>query len=565
MRWWTIFCAALANTWANQAAQACSDCEYEQCLYSYCACLPKSGCIGKQLTSVLVDTLTTPPRLVVTTADQAVRDVAKTIHKAFDDTLRTVNVAGKDVERNLNRAGIDLERETQRFGLETESAGRAIAKAVESNVTGRLTEYDRAIQRTRQGKFIDAMWHAALSPVVVAEASASDAILESSYLRAIGQVAATTYGGPEGAAAYSAWLTFKETGDPSLALRVGIITGASAWANVRASGISDVGRRAVVTAAVGGTVVAAAGGNQEAVKTAFLQAGAMVVVQDGYKTYTTHKMNPSASADIPAYCIAAGEKNCTTLPESAVISKDRAGNITGVNMREVDPSVPAVGLKSHSALFNESNPVMVSVSKIPGMQAMAIFHDTWATDWKMDSFATASSIIPAIVVTYIGLGAPYYETVRETAVDSALRGSGSFAANSKIADAFYITPIESFIEFDEVGKIRTQVVHQRRGAGIPLWCGGPGSKFLFEERKRFGDVSISEMRCFKNTGRGIIADRPQQKDYAARIIVVRGTQEETVCESLFDRSACDGIAAAQVEKLANDNTVWYRAAGRAGN
>ena len=50
---------------------------------------------------------------------------------------------------------------------------------------------------------------------------------------------------------------------------------------------------------------------------------------------------------------------------------------------------------------------------------MAVFHDNWAIDWNM-KYLTIPTIVPAIVITYIGTEAPFQEFLKETAVEVAL-------------------------------------------------------------------------------------------------------------------------------------------------
>ncbi|WP_244510670.1 hypothetical protein [Microvirga guangxiensis] len=88
------------------------------------------------------------------------------------------------------------------------------------------------------------------------------------------QIAASTYGGPAGAAAFAAWYTNKKTGDLDHAIRGGVIAGAASagYANTSAmpSGtVGEVAKKALFTGAVGGVAFAAAGGNDAAVCDAF--------------------------------------------------------------------------------------------------------------------------------------------------------------------------------------------------------------------------------------------------------------------------------------------------------
>jgi hypothetical protein len=569
-------------------AHACSDCEYHVCTPLGCACLAKGGCVEKAITKPVTDVITGASNAVnqgvsftFTTISQATIDIAKTIKKAFDDTVRTVDITIGDINNNVQKAGSDTVAEVGRFGRGVETAGASLVKFAQSNVEGSIDSFATAERRVREGKVVDALWHQALDPIQVAEKSAGEAVLESEYLRTVGQVAASVYGGgPQGAAAYAAWLTYRQTGDPSLALRVGILTGASSAAFGKAQNIDGLAKKAIVTGAIGGAAVAAAGGNEQAVQEAFLRAGAMVVVQDGLKSYTKHALSPDGSKN-EAYCISPESTNCTPLPAKAVAGTDQNGNFI-VDMKEVDPSVPAVGLKDHTALFQESNPVMTAVSRIPGMQSMAIFHDTWAMDWNMGALATPATIMPAIVITYVGYGAPFYEHLRTTAVEKA------FSEHSKILPIPTADPAgpkiveyrvaDSAVCFNK-GELGTQVIQERVPDTAPLWCakGGiiDGSTATLSQKKK---IIAGGFKCVKKTldeskgekgiwskydcsqplsledatslipsyyieaggtgGAAFTKSYPKEADYACRVIRVVGGNKTVEAASLTDRNYC---------------------------
>jgi len=185
----------------------------------------------------------------------------------------------------------------------------------------------KAAQRVREGKVVDAVWGLGTEPLKNSEANAAKLVQESSVLKAAGAIAASAYGGPAGAAAYAAWYTYHETGDINLALRVGVLTGAT-------------------SAAFGGV------------------------------------------AKMP------------TGPAGQIIKKAIVGGAIG-------------------GLAGERGAFMTSVSKVPGMNAMALFHDQWAISWQMGDAASVSTIVPATVLTYVGSGAPVYEKIHTTFVDSS--------------------------------------------------------------------------------------------------------------------------------------------------
>ncbi|WP_144444291.1 hypothetical protein [Caballeronia arationis] len=536
---------------------ACPDCQYEFCIVG-CWCMPKDQCVLPPAIKDFGKAVGDAPRLVVTTFETAVSDIGNTIHKAFDDTKNTLDIAIKDGVANITKATKDANDERGRFGRELGNTVHAIEHAVQHEAEGALDSARAAERRFREGKVVDAVWHLALSPVQVSEHSASEAVLESAYLRGVGQIAANTYGGPGGAAAYATWLAYHQTGDPSLALRVGILSGATASAYGAAGAITDTAKKAVVTGAIGGLAVAAAGGDEKAVKEAFLMAGAMVVVQDGFKEYTKHELDPRASEGTEAYCISATATHCVPLPEGAILGTDDKGNFV-VDMAKVDPRIPAVGLKDNTAFFNESNPAMVGVSKIPGMQAMAIFHDTWTVDWKSDAMVKAS-ILPAIVLTYVGTTAPVFEKLDDTAVEKSLNGTlvGQCCERppSKTETAINAARVvDSAVSLSEEKDYTVIALERRNG---PLWC-SDGHIFTG------GNKLIKLYSCFHKKSNGMMTDTAfnPNTDSACRVLMTHAGHTELVKNSMFDRDGCTPEFEARLNSAPPDgSTRWYRADAR---
>ncbi len=226
--------------------------------------------------------------------------------KVTNDAVRELGKAISDLGKNVDKGIRDTGNEIERARRNIETAGAAIAEYVQAKTEGTIKSTSNALERVREGKAIDALWHIGTDQIRIEDQAASKAALKSEIIRTVGQIAASVYGGPGGAAAYAAWLTYHQSGgDVELALKVGIIAGATSWAmqgagkmpTEDATGnlvVSSVGKKVAVTAAIGGLAVAAAGGNEDAVRDGFLRAGAMVLIQEGYHNYTKHALNEEA-------------------------------------------------------------------------------------------------------------------------------------------------------------------------------------------------------------------------------------------------------------------------------
>ena len=342
-----------------------------------------------------------------------------------------------DAGNTLTRARKDSVDEVLRAPHNLDSARLAMQRFAYREAQGLGDSLTDAERRIRQGKFADALWHLGTDPLKHTEENAARMAQESSILRAIGQVAATAYGGYGGAAAFAAWYTYRTTKDPELALRVGMITGATSFAFSEVGKIPSntvnpvtretvmsvpaVTRKAVVAGAIGGMAVAASGGDKKALRDGFLYSGGTILVQDIYENVTSHRLDARAS-NKPAYAMSSfpGEPGA---PPAEAYFRDQNGRIlidqNGnplIDVRKTAPRAQHVGHQSSRfGITSERGAPMTAISKIPAMNAMGLFHDQCAAYFDMNALTSVGTIPPAIVFTYIGTGTQTYDLIQKTA------------------------------------------------------------------------------------------------------------------------------------------------------
>ncbi len=154
----------------------------------------------------------------------------------------------------------------------------------------------------------------------------------------------------------------------------------------------------------------------------------MVLVQDGFKAFTGQQGMYTEGAERPAFCTTSlpvnGAPGSACSPKAEWFKTDRNGK-TVLDMSKVPPDTSYVGLATDkgappwpAALVAETGPVMNAVAKVPGMNAMSIFHDQWVISWDMSGPAVQATIIPAVVLTYMGTEAPLQKRIAGTAMNS---------------------------------------------------------------------------------------------------------------------------------------------------
>lgn len=355
-----------------------------------------------------------------------IEDQAKDNLRRLDDQTST----------NIRHLRDDVElidkiiKETERAGRRTEDLGKSVGKYLERTARGTRDAYENAFEAARSGNLVDAFYSISFQTWENQERYAARAVQESSYLNTIASTAASVYGGPGGAAAYAAWYTYKATGDFDLALKTGVITGATSYSMSHVSSMpsSRWEQKALLAGAIGGASVAASGGDSDAVWDGFLKGGGMVIVQDGYKEYIGADLEGSHSVG-EAYCMSsaislnASNSASGCLPEKESWVYDESGEVVSIDITKTDIRRPHVGLWAEASdgeqffELHERSGMMTSVSRVPGMNAMSIAHDKFSVDYNLNIIETVASIPPAIVLTYAGLGAPTYGLITKINIE----------------------------------------------------------------------------------------------------------------------------------------------------
>jgi hypothetical protein len=369
------------------------------------------------------------------TAEKAAQDTGTTVEKAAHDTGKTVEKAAQDTGTTVEKAAHDTGKTIEKAVQDTGKAGETVYKFGVRQIEGIGASIRDADKRLKEGKFVDALWHLTTDEFQHTQENAAKAAQESELVRVAGQIAASAYGGPGGAAAYAAWLAYSQTKDLGLALRVGAITGAAAYATGGVAKIPNadagvIAAKTIMAGAIGGAAVAAAGGDKQAIQEGFLKAGGAVLVQSLYEVETHHKLDARASRG-PAYCMAAVDPNVSCAPPreayeeigpdgKAVVGKD---GLPKVDVRKTDPSRPHPGTwaKPGEAPIigpQETSKFMITVSKYPGMNAMALLHDHVSYSMSFDPVTNVWTIVPAAAMTYYGTGVPAEDQIRKAADDA---------------------------------------------------------------------------------------------------------------------------------------------------
>lgn len=312
----------------------------------------------------------------------------------------------KEMDRATDKVANELEN-----GLEnTVEAVEAAGHYVENKVDTEINVAKAALGAIADGDLDDAVESLTVDRFLIESHISAEAMQESSLLRTLGQTAASAYGGPKGAAAFSAWYAYETTGDLDTALKAGVTSGASSYLmqGVRALPEDAVAARAIAAGSVGYGIVRVSGGSSESAQRAFWMAGGSQFGRDLYANYTTKSLD-MRGAEKPSV-------------EKLEVVDGKVKMIRSV--RGMDNTIAHAGFArgpGDAGIGYEGSGFMVGVSKVPGMNAMAYLHDIAAEDFDLSDTMLKATIIPAAVFTYYSGGATFEMAVTDSVLEAEER------------------------------------------------------------------------------------------------------------------------------------------------
>lgn len=384
-------------------------------------------------------------------------NIKREYQKAIDIALSTKDKALIDTVSNLAKTANDIV-----------DAANATARFADSQIKSSQEILSNSDARLRDGKVVDAIWHISTDSWQHTNKNAAQAAQESEIVKAAGQAVATAYGGPAGAAAYASWLTYNSTnGNLDLALKAGVYayamqTGYLDASKIPTNTIDGVAKKAAMMGAMGGAAVAASGGNSKEILDGFVKSGGAVVVQAG-QSYVKANFEDTASTRMDSYCMTIANKACAEAKEYYSKAKDRVDEIRRM--------------------------------KVQGPTVKVTANGQWALSWVRDAIANPSENQPAVVLTYVGDGSPFSNTLTELAAigDKKKFGKTWIAYRDVGASSTFFGAGEYVVP--QVGAVITARIDVNLRSGPAKWDG------QFGVLKAGSKVAVLEVRTLQGKGK----------------------------------------------------------------
>jgi hypothetical protein len=228
------------------------------------------------------------------------------VSSSWDSNVKPlVKVAGKTWASLITSATIDSDQFTTALkntwskakALEDSGASKEISgagSAINNFITREIDATNKSTTESKklldEGRLVDSIWYLSTHFIKDTDDNLAKAVQESELINTIGKITATSYGGPPGAAAYASWYAYKETKDPELALRVGIMSGTNnAGFGLMNQDISTRVKNKILSGVMAGLTAAINGEDQQDIKNVFLNSSLMRLTQSNQTPLSSTK------------------------------------------------------------------------------------------------------------------------------------------------------------------------------------------------------------------------------------------------------------------------------------
>lgn len=272
--------------------------------------------------------------------------------------------------------------------------------------------------RIRKEKLIDAFWHLGTAPLQPTSENGAKVTLETYLITSLAPKTSTY--APSSAAAYTTWLAYKKTCDkgecdPTLALRAGMITGATSLAIARADGLSTEGyrdpesvRRMIVGGALSGLIIAARGGDEGAIRRGIFHSAGFSLVRDRYRKIDAE--NSTESSDIPdIFCLNTVNPNRGCAATEAYMSYSE-------EIAQIEKLETIESSERYTAKLAQGT-AWKPAEKIPAMRSLSLFDGQWFLDVKTKSPSDKNrpASTPSTLLTFNGVKPQVWSRAQEGA------------------------------------------------------------------------------------------------------------------------------------------------------
>lgn len=231
--------------------------------------------------------------IIDTSWEKKLKPLADVAGEKWASLMTSTTVNSEKLKEAMSETWSMVLKDTK-AGKEVSDVSAAISNFISNEISDTAESASHSAKLIEDDKLVDGIWYLSMHLAIDTNDNLAKAVQESELLNTLGKITATSYGGPQGAAAYASWYAFKETNNPEIALKMGIMSGASnaGFSPIESESLSQSLKKNIISGVMAGLSAAVAGEDEKSIKDVFLNSTLLGLKQSNSTNSADKKSEP---------------------------------------------------------------------------------------------------------------------------------------------------------------------------------------------------------------------------------------------------------------------------------
>ena len=231
--------------------------------------------------------------IIDTSWEKKLKPLADVAGEKWASLMTSTTVNSEKLKEAMSETWSMVLKDTK-AGKEVSDVSAAISNFISNEISDTAESASHSAKLIEDDKLVDGIWYLSTHLAIDTNDNLAKAVQESELLNTLGKITATSYGGPQGAAAYASWYAFKETNNPEIALKMGIMSGASnaGFSPIESESLSQSLKKNIISGVMAGLSAAVAGEDEKSIKDVFLNSTLLGLKQSNSTNSADKKSEP---------------------------------------------------------------------------------------------------------------------------------------------------------------------------------------------------------------------------------------------------------------------------------
>lgn len=231
--------------------------------------------------------------IIDTSWEKKLKPLADVAGEKWASLMTSTTVNSEKLKEAISETWSMVLKDTK-AGKEVSDVSAAISNFISNEISDTAESASHSAKLIEDDKLVDGIWYLSTHLAIDTNDNLAKAVQESELLNTLGKITATSYGGPQGAAAYASWYAFKETNNPEIALKMGIMSGASnaGFSPIESESLSQSLKKNIISGVMAGLSAAVAGEDEKSIKDVFLNSTLLGLKQSNSTNSADKKSEP---------------------------------------------------------------------------------------------------------------------------------------------------------------------------------------------------------------------------------------------------------------------------------